>query len=117
MATVANNAMTRAELRAAALKRRRARRGERWGRGDRSAASTWFWEIDRVLLLLVTLLIGIGLIAVAAAAPAAAGRYSDAKHVMDAHHYFWRQLVWTALAVPVLVATSMLGQQTARRIA
>jgi len=117
MATVANPGMTRAELRAAALKRRRARRGDRWGRGDRSAAATWFWEIDRVLLLLVTLLVGIGLIAVAATAPAAAGRYSDARHVMDPHYYFWRQLVWTVLAVPVLVATSMLNQNMARRLA
>ena len=38
----------------------------RYGRSDRSAASRWFWEIDRVLLLLVAILVGIGLIAVAA---------------------------------------------------
>jgi cell division protein FtsW len=79
------------------------------GAANASGAATarrcglWFWEIDRVLLLLVTLLIGIGLIAVAAAAPAAAGRYSDATHVMPARYYFWRQLIWTALAVPVLI--------------
>ena len=48
----------------------------RYGRADRSAAGRWFWEIDRVLLLLVSVLIGIGLIAVAAASPAAATRYS-----------------------------------------
>ena len=39
----------------------------RYGRSDRSAAGRWFWEIDRVLLLLLAVLIGIGLIAVAAA--------------------------------------------------
>jgi len=48
----------------------------RYGRADRSAVGRWFWEIDRVLLLLVTVLIGIGLVAVAAASPAAAERYS-----------------------------------------
>ena len=36
-----------------------------------SAIGRWFWEIDKVLLLLVTVLIAIGLIAVAAASPAA----------------------------------------------
>jgi hypothetical protein len=40
-----------------------------YGRSDRSAAGRWFWEIDRLLLLLVSVLIGIGLIAVAAASP------------------------------------------------
>src|SRR3954471_12297708 len=93
------------------------RRGDRFGRGDRSALAVWFWEIDRVLLALVTLLIGIGLIAVAAAAPAAAHRYSDSAHTMPTLYYFWRQLMWTALAVPVLIATSMLPKDLARRLA
>ena len=39
----------------------------RYGRSDRSAMGRWFWEIDRVLLLLLAVLIGFGLIAVAAA--------------------------------------------------
>lgn len=108
MATIVNQAPAR---------KPRPRQGERWGRGDRSAVATWFWEIDRVLLLLVTLLIGIGLIAVAAAAPAAAVRYSDARHVMPAHYYFWRQLMWTMLAVPVMIGVSMLPKETARRAA
>jgi cell division protein FtsW len=93
------------------------RPGERWGRGDRSAMGKWFWEIDHVLLLLVTLLIGIGLIAVAAAAPAAAVRYSDAHYTMPARYYFWRQLIWIGLAVPVMVAVSMLPKEAARRLA
>ena len=38
---------------------------ERYGRSDTSALGRWFWEIDKVLLLLITLLIAIGLIAVA----------------------------------------------------
>ena len=45
---------------------------DRYGRSDTSAIGRWFWEIDKVLLLLVTVLIAIGLIAVAAASPAAA---------------------------------------------
>ena len=46
----------------------------RLGRSDRSALGRWFWEIDRVLLLLVAGLISIGLVAVAAASPAAGAR-------------------------------------------
>ena len=48
----------------------------RLGRSDRSALGRWFWEIDRVLLLLVAVLVTIGLVAVAAASPAAGSRYS-----------------------------------------
>ena len=33
----------------------------RYGRSDTSALGRWFWEIDKVLLLLVSVLIGIGL--------------------------------------------------------
>jgi len=113
MATMAPK-LDHSELRRRALARRR---GERFGRGDRSALGTWFWEIDRVLLLLVTLLIGIGLIAVAAAAPAAAQRYSDMTHIMPARYYFWRQLIWTGLAVPVMIGVSMMPKVAARRAA
>jgi cell division protein FtsW len=95
---------------------RRKRQGDRFGRGDRSPVAVWFWEIDRVLLCLVTVLIGIGLIAVAAAAPAAAHRYSDATHAFPRLYYFWRQVIWTALSVPVLIAASMLPKEMARRL-
>ena len=88
----------------------------RLGRSDRSALGRWFWEIDRVLLLLVAVLISIGLIAVAAASPAAAMRYSDGSVSFDALHYFYRQLIWILLAVPVMIAVSMLPRATARRM-
>ncbi len=113
MATAADKSV----LRARAAQRARIKRGERFGRGDRSALATWFWEIDHVLLLLVTLLIGIGLIAVAAAAPAAAVRYSGNGYTMDPRYYFWRQLVWTGFAVPVVIGVSMLPKTIARRAA
>ena len=40
-------------------------RAPRLGRSDQSAVGIWFWEIDRMLLLLVLVLISVGLIAVA----------------------------------------------------
>ncbi|HVM38523.1 MAG TPA: putative peptidoglycan glycosyltransferase FtsW [Sphingomicrobium sp.] len=88
----------------------------RYGRSDRSAAGRWFWEIDRVLLLLVSVLIGIGLIAVAAASPAAAERYSGGSVQFSGLHYFWRQLVWIAIGIPVMVGISMLSRERARRL-
>ena len=106
--------MTSPTARTVAVKRRPA---ARLGRADRSALGLWFWEIDRVLLLLVTILISIGLIAVAAAAPAAAARYSGGDIVVSPLTYFWKQLFWVALGLPVMIGISMLPTQVARRFA
>ena len=90
---------------------------QRGGRGDRSPLGTWFWDIDRMLLLLTMFLIAIGLIAVAAASPASAVRYSGEHHKFAPLYFFWRQLMWVLLSLPVLFGVSMLPVTTARRLA
>jgi cell division protein FtsW len=88
----------------------------RTGRGDRTALSLWFFDIDRVLLLLVLFLIAIGLLAVAAASPASAVRYSEGvKHIAPLF-FFWRQLGWVAVSLPILLVVSMLPLPVARRL-
>ncbi len=89
----------------------KAKSGTRLGRSDRSALGRWFWEIDRVLLLFVAVLIAIGLIAVAAASPAAGQRYSGAGVTFAPLHYFYRQIIWIALALPVMIGISMLPRR------
>jgi cell division protein FtsW len=89
---------------------------DRYGRSDRSPLGRWFWEIDKVLLLLVSVLIAIGLIAVAAASPAAAQRYSGGNVRFSELYYFWRQLAWIALGVPVMIGISMMPKERARRL-
>jgi cell division protein FtsW len=93
----------------------KSRRTARLGRADRSSFGLWFWEIDRVLLLLVTVLISIGLIAVAAASPAAAERYSGGSIVVSPLNYFWRQLAWVSLGIPVMIIVSMMPKSFLRR--
>ncbi|WP_066720484.1 FtsW/RodA/SpoVE family cell cycle protein [Sphingomonas pituitosa] len=85
-------------------------------RASTSRAGMWFWEVDRVLLFLPLLLIAIGLVAVAAASPATARRYSDAAHIVQPMYYFWRQLMWVCICVPVLIIVSMLPTSAARRL-
>ena len=110
--------MAQTAVRAAVAERRRRRgRGARLGRADRSPLGTWFWEIDRVLLLLVTMLISIGLIAVAAASPAAGERYSRGAVQFPPLYYFYRQAIWVAIAVPVMILVSMMPKDAARRLA
>jgi cell division protein FtsW len=99
-------------------RRGRFRRGKppRLGRSDRTALGRWFWEIDLVLLALVTVLIGIGLIAVAAASPAAGVRYSDGAVQFPPLYYFYKQVMWLGVGIPVMFVTSMLPKSMARRL-
>jgi len=87
-----------------------------YGRSDTSALGRWFWEIDKVLLLLIATLIGIGLIAVAAASPAAGERYSGGSVRFSELYYFYRQIAWIAVGVPVMIAISMMTRERARRL-
>jgi len=94
-----------------------ARMKPRGGRGDRSLIGMWFWDTDRVLLLLALLLMAIGLLAVAAASPASAMRYSAERIHYPPLYYFWRQLAWVMLSLPVMLVVSMLPVDAARRMA
>src|SRR3546814_8324012 len=79
--------------------------------------SDWSSDVcpSDLLLLLVAGLISIGLVAVAAASPAAASRYSGGSVSFAPLHYFYRQLIWIVVAVPVMLGVSMLPKDNARR--
>ena len=87
----------------------------RYGRSDRSTAARWFWEIDRVLLFMLALLIGCGLIAVAAASPAVAQRYSGGSVRIPELYYFYRQIMWIGVSLPVMILISMQPRDNLRR--
>ena len=89
----------------------------RLGRGDRSPLGVWFWELDRVLLSLMMVLIAIGLLAVAAASPAAAQRLSSSTTQLSSLYFFYRQLMWVLLGVPLMLLVSMYPRKQARRFA
>ena len=89
----------------------------RLGRADRSAIGIWFWELDRVLLGLIVVLIAIGLLAVAAASPATAQRLSTSSVTLNPLYFFYRQLMWVSVSVPIMLLVSMLPKDEARRFA
>ena len=57
----------------------------------------------------------IGLVAVAAASPVAAIDRSTSKISVDPLVYFYRQLLWVGLGVPIMLGISMLPKAKARR--
>jgi cell division protein FtsW len=93
------------------------RRGPRLSRADRTPLGLWFWEIDRVLLMLVMMLVAVGLVAVAAASPVAAQKLSTATASLDPLYFFYRQIMWVIVGVPAMLAVSMLPKPQARRFA
>lgn len=89
----------------------------RLGRGDRSPLGVWFWELDRVLLALMMVLIAVGLLAVAAASPAGAQRLSSSTTQLTPLYFFYRQLMWIIIGVPLMLVVSMYPREQARRFA
>ena len=87
------------------------------GRADKRPIARWFWTTDRPLMFMLLVLIGVGLIGVAAASPAAALRLSGGSVVVPPLHFLWRQLMWVAAGVPLMLAVSMLTKESARRFA
>ena len=89
----------------------------RLGRGDRSPLGVWFWELDRVLLSLILVLMAIGLLSVAAASPATARRLSTATVELSPLLFFYKQLAWVALALPVMFVISMYPRERSGELA
>jgi len=102
---------------AVGIKKRRFQLQSRLGRSDRSPLAIWFWELDRVLLGLILTLIAIGLIAIAAASPATALKQSTAAVTIEPLYYFYRQLGWVVVGIPLMLVISMLPKEQARRFA
>ncbi len=92
-------------------------RPARLSRADRTPLGVWLWEIDRVLLTLVVLLIALGLVAVAAASPASAQKLSTSTVTLDPLYFFFRQLGWVAVGVPLMLVMSMLSRPQVRQLA
>ncbi|WP_313807938.1 putative peptidoglycan glycosyltransferase FtsW [Sphingobium sp.] len=84
---------------------------------ERTALAIWFWEIDRVLLSLIVALMAIGLVAVAAASPVAAIDRSTSTVAVTPLIYFYRQLMWVFIGLPIMLVISMLPRTQARRLA
>ncbi len=87
----------------------------RLGRADKSPLGIWFWEMDRVLLLLMVLLMAIGLLSVAAASPATARRLSTEATQLSPLYFFYRQLIWTMIGLPIMLLISMAPREQAKR--
>ncbi len=82
----------------------------------RDSLRIWWREIDKLLLLLIGLLMGIGLVAVAAASPASADMLSTARVRLDPLMFFKRHIVFQLVGLALLIGLSFLDRDQARRL-
>lgn len=88
---------------------------QRYRRNRRGEIAVWWREIDRVLLGLVLVLMAIGAAAVAAASPASAQRLSTASVELPGLHFFSLHVRWQIIGLAVMVGSSFLPRDWARR--
>ena len=81
-----------------------------FSRTDNSIISTWWWTVDRWLLMSIALLITIGIVLVFGASPAVAERIG-----LPSFHFVERQLVFLGLSILVMFSVSLLSPVMVRR--
>jgi cell division protein FtsW len=87
-----------------------------FSRADSRHISRWFWEVDRMLLALLMLLIGLGLVLVLGASGPQAHRLMRAKQVVISElHFFNRQVGFALLAVASMIAMSFVPRLWIKR--
>jgi len=82
-------------------------------RSDTSVLGRWWWGVDRWTLVALVTLVAIGYVMMLSASPAVAERIGQPSR----YAFILRQVVWSSLAVAVLVATSMLTPRWVFRLA
>lgn len=84
----------------------------RVSRADRGRLAQWWFTVDHALLFAVLVLVSTGIVLSLAASPAVA-----LKKGFPAFHFVERHLVFSALAVAVMLAVSLLSPAAVRRLA
>jgi cell division protein FtsW len=82
-------------------------------RANRSSYATWWWTIDRTALVLMLVLVTIGLMLAFAASPAATGGPLTAGDF----RYTIKQILFAAIALAILVGTSLLSLRQLKIVA
>ncbi len=82
-----------------------------FSRTDTSLLSNWWWTVDRQILVMLALLIGLGIVMTFGASPAIAEKLG-----LDSFHFVKRQLAFLCLAMVVMFGVSLFPIIWVRRL-
>ncbi|MDQ0395260.1 FtsW/RodA/SpoVE family cell cycle protein [Labrys monachus] len=82
-------------------------------RTERSAFNSWWWTVDRLMLVTILALMLIGIVLLLAASPAVAERIG----IHDMFHFVNRQAILIPPALAIMVGVSFLSPRSIRRLA
>ncbi len=85
-------------------------------RGWREALRVWWGELDRALVLLIAMLMGVGVVAVLAASPASADQLSTAQVTLDPFMFLKRHVVFLCAGFALMIGVSFLSRDRARQL-
>ena len=83
-----------------------------FSRAEKTPLAEWWWSIDRELLGALVMLLAVGMVLSFGASPAVAERIG-----LDEWHFVIRHAMFCLVAVPVMLATSLLSHRQARFVA
>jgi len=83
-----------------------------FSRAEKTPLAEWWWSIDRELLGALVMLLAVGMVLSFGASPAVAERIG-----LDEWHFVIRHAMFCLMAVPVMLATSLLSHRQARFVA
>ena len=83
----------------------------RFNRQHRTLLSSWWWRIDRYMLFLVAVMMGLGMLLVTTGSTYVADRIG-----LDSFYFIKRQSLFLFISLLVIMATSMLSPRHIRRI-
>ncbi|MCP4393731.1 MAG: cell division protein FtsW [Alphaproteobacteria bacterium] len=80
-------------------------------RADTSVLGNWWWTIDRSLLLLIIMLMGVGMFMTLAASPAVAERLG-----LDGYYFIYRHSVFLGIGFVLIMSLSFIPMQVIKRV-
>ena len=83
-----------------------------FSRAEKTPLAEWWWSIDRELLGALVMLLAVGMVLSFGASPAVAERIG-----LDEWHFVIRHAMFGLVAVPIMLATSLLTHRQARFVA
>lgn len=82
-----------------------------FSRADNSVLSAWWWTVDRTMLAVIFILMGLGIMLISTASPPVAEHLG-----LNSYHFLWRHVLLLGPSILVMLGVSMLSERQIWRV-